>query len=439
MSDGAGRERDVGLLAVVRRYPQFRRLWFAQVVSQFGDWLNRMALLVLIGNLEDPSARVGLGALFSFELAIRLLPAAVFGPLAGPVADRLPRRFLMVTADFVRAALVLCFLLVEDRSQLSLLYVILAAQMSVGIFFDAARSASLPNTVPRSSLHAAYALSAATWSAMLSVGAFAGGVLVHWVGVRGVFVVDAATYLLSALLLRKLTLPAVPSHSEPFRWRDVVLLVELRRALQHLHALGLTPIIMAKSFWGAAGGFLVVLSLVGRVRFGDLVAPADAELAAAGLATGLLFSARGLGTGLGPILLRRFFGSSDRSLRWQISAGFFVAAAGYALFAQTESLAVTYLLVVFAHMGGSGLWVASTTYWQKHVSDAFRGRVFALEFLGMTMAFSAGGLLAGWFYDRSDSISLTTWLVCAGVVLNGLCWSYLAKGVGLGSGSTQRS
>ena len=112
-----------------------------------------------------------MGLLFGVEIVIRMLPYALLSPIAGPVADRLPRRLLMVTADLLRAGVVLCYLSIDEPGELPWLYTLMVAQMSLAIFFDSARSASVPNTVPKEELHEAYALSAATWSTMLALGA----------------------------------------------------------------------------------------------------------------------------------------------------------------------------------------------------------------------------------------------------------------------------
>ena len=405
------------MFSVLRRHPQFRRLWIAQAISQGGDWLGRLAILKIIGDLQGSLA--GVGTLFGVELAIRLVPYALVGPLAGPVADRFPRKAVMVLMDFLRAAVVLGFLLVRDSQQLDLLYLLLIAQMSLSPFFDAARSASIPNTVPAEDLHAAQALSAATWSIMLAVGALAGGALVHKFGPYRVFVFDAATYVLSALVLWRLKLPPVPAHHEPFRWRDILSFRDLRRGLAHAVTKGMTLPLFAKTFWGAAGGYLVILSIAGRDRFGSATT--------AGLMTGLLFAARGIGTALGPILSRRYWGSEDSQLRRQISIGFLVAAAAYFVFAGTHDLTLGLVLVCIGHAGGSMLWVSSTTLWQKHVDDAYRGRVFMIEFLGMTLAFSVGGLVAGIAHDRSGSLTQTTWLICVLVLVLGAAWTTLAR------------
>jgi len=412
------------MFEVLQRHREFRKLWFAQLISQSGDWLSRMAVLGLIGKLSNQAA-LGVGMLFAMELGMRLVPTAVFGPLAGSLADRISRRALMVTADVIRSLIVLGYLLVDSDADLPLLYGLLLGQMSLGIFFESARAASIPNTLPREALHAAYALSAATWSTVLAFGSFAGGVLVKLVGVDTVFIVDSVSYLVSAVFVLRLTLPPTPEHPEPFRWRDTVLFTEMRRAVRHVRGLGIGPAIATKSLWGAAGGYLVMLSVVGSERF----AGEGADPGTVGFVTGLLFCARGIGTGLGPVLARRFFGSEDGVLMRQILGGFALAAVGYVAFAFSRSLPLAFAFVAIAHMGGSSLWVASTVLWQKRVDDAFRGRVFALEFFGMTLSFALGGLAAGWIYDTTGSIEETLAYISAVVLVCGLVWWRLSRGM----------
>jgi len=101
---------------------------------------------------------------------------------------------------------------------------------------------------------------------------------------------------------------------------------------------------------------------------------------------------------------------------------------GYAFFAAATNLWVACAWVCFAHMGGSTIWVASTTLWQRHVQDAFRGRVFALEFLGMTLSFGAGGLVAGLLYDAQGSIEVAVWSLCAVLLVMAFAWRWSASG-----------
>jgi MFS family permease len=407
------------VIDVVRRNPAFARLWISQIVSQTGDWLNRMACIVLIARLGGDST--ALGAFFGVELMLRVVPPALLGPLAGPLADRWSRRLLMVGSDVARAVIVLAFLLVDEPGELGLLYTLIFLQMAASVFFDIARTAALPDTVPPEDLFDAHALSAATWSVILGVGALLSGLLVAALGLQAAFVADAASYVLSALVLVGLPLPR-PKATTPFRWSEIVLFTDLRRGYAHAKELGIETALWTKTMWGGAGGFLVVLSLAGSVRFGETDAAAGGAHA-----TGALFSARGLGTWIGPILLKLWLGTSDRALRRQIALGFAFAAAGYAAFGFTEDLLLSCLAVGFAHLGGSALWVASTILWQRHVGESFRGRVFAFEYLGMCLSFALFGMLAGWIFDRTRSLSLTVWW-CAGFVLVlGAAWTLLAR------------
>ncbi len=410
------------MLAVVRRNPKFRRIWLSQVVSQLGDWLNRVALLGLITDVGDVAKGLGLGLLLGLELAVRFLPSAFFGPIAGPLADRLPRRRILIASDLLRAVVVLGFMLVDSSSELVFVYLLLLAQMGLGIFFDAARSAAIPSTVAKEDLHAAYALSAATWSAMLTIGAATGAIVVESIGTRSTFAVDSATYILSALFLVGVRLAPPARSPAPLEWRDIVYFRDLRRALRHARDVGVAPIVFAKAFWGGAGGFLVFLPIAAEVRYsGTPVAEGVA------FATGVLYAARGLGTGVGPLASRRLFGSTDRSLRRQVLGGFVIGALGYSLFAVAPTLGLGFACVVFAHLGGSTLWVGSTVLWQKHVGDEFRGRVYALESLGMTISFSLGGLAGGYVFDVLRDLTPAVLVVCGVVAVCGAWWGWLSR------------
>lgn len=420
------------MLGVALRNRRFLRLWSAQGISQLGNWLNRMAVIALVAELGEGAH--GVAALFAGELSLRLLPPAVFSTLAGSVADRVPRRALMIGADLLQAATVLGLLFVRDTADLPLLYALLATQMSLSIFFHAASSASVPNVVPKEELHEANALSAATWSLMLCVGSLFGGILVNLLGLQAAFLLDAATFLVSAWLVLGLRLPPVPKQDTPFSLKDVVLFTEIRRGYVHVREKGALIELFSKVFWGPAGGFLVLLSLAATERYAAGL-EGESAMAAVAFTSGALYSARGVGTGLGPILARRFSGSSESALRRQIAAGFAIAAVFYVGFAFATNLWVGFAFVALAHIGGSALWVASTTFWQRRVDDAFRGRVYALEAFSMTLAFTAGAwLTAGLHTSFSDAypgdpeaaLRWTTWLLCATVAASGALWTWIA-------------
>ena len=409
------------ILDVARRTPRFRKLWAAQVVSQAGDWFNRVAVVSLIATLAGESAAVGIGISFALEAAMRLLPTAALSPIAGPLADRLPRRALMIATDLTRIGVVLAMLTVDRPEEVPRLYALIAVQMGLGICFDAARQAALPATVEQSDLHDAIALSSATWSVMLSLGAFIGGLAVQQFGVRTALVFDASTYLVSAACLRGLgTLPQARV-AEPFRWLDLVTLADMRRAMHHVRSIGIAPALLTKTLWGPAGAFLVLLSILSATRFG-LDPSGERDPARMGWSLGVLLAARGVGTAIGPFVGRRFFGRHGTALLTQIQSGFVLAFVGYAALAFAPTLLSAAACVTLAHIGGGAIWVASTAFWQESVDDRYRGRVHALDFLGMTLSFSLFGLVAGVAFDRGLDSRATTLLACGLLAATATVW-----------------
>ena len=413
---------------MVRDHPRFRRIWLAQVASQTGDWFNKVAVLSILSRLAGSEAAVGLGLSFAVEHVARLLPLALVSPLAGPLADRLPRRALMVGTDLARMAVVAAMLTVDQPSEVPRLYLLVALQMGLGICFDAARQAALPSTLAPTALHDGIALTSATWSAMLSVGALLGGLVVTAFGARTALVVDVGTYAVSAAILGGLGRLPQAKVPEPFRWVELLTLRDMRRALDHVREVGIAPALFTKAFWGPTGGMLVLFSVLAATRFG-LDGDGRVDPARMGGALGILYAARGVGTAVGPFLGRRLFGHTGVALLHQIRAGFVVATVGFALLAWAPTLPLAAACVVLAHLGGGAIWVASTAFWQESVDDRFRGRVHALDFLGMTLSFSACGLLAGALVDGAPGTLGALAITVVLLALSGAAWNFATRAI----------
>jgi predicted MFS family arabinose efflux permease len=187
---------------LLARNRDFRRLWTGQVVSEIGDWLNNIAVLALAIELAGPARQ---GRAIAVYAIARHLPLFLFGPVAGVVVDRNDRRRVMITADLVRAVLALGFLAAQKFSTLPLIYTVGAALFSVSAFFNAAKRATLPNLVARTDdLLAANSLSASTTAASLAVGSALGGLVATFLGRETVFILNAATFVISAEMIRRI-------------------------------------------------------------------------------------------------------------------------------------------------------------------------------------------------------------------------------------------
>lgn len=182
--------------------PNFRKLWFGQAISQIGDGLTNLAVLIVINQLTGSTA-----ALATMTIAVAV-PQLVFGLLSGVFVDRWDRKRIMIVSDVLRGLMVLGFLLVRRPEDVWLFYLIGFAQAAVGTFFDPAKSALLPTLVERDSLLAANGLSQTTRVIASVIGSALAGVLVSVAG-NGwpAFTLDALTFFVSAIFIARIVTP----------------------------------------------------------------------------------------------------------------------------------------------------------------------------------------------------------------------------------------
>lgn len=363
-----------GLLSIA----PFRRLWVALSLSSLGDWLGLLATSSLATEVvHGYSAKTyALGGV----LFVRLLPALVFGPLAGALADRLDRRKTMVVCDVARFALFISIAVFHN------LYWLLGASFLVetaSLLWIPAKEASVPNLVPRQRLEAANQLSLLTTygSAPVASVIFALISLINSAlaaafpffktnPVDLALYFDAATFLFSAatiVTLRQIGGRRVgrPTTEGADRSEFTQSIVEGWRFVARDPLLRGILVGLLGAF--AAGGTVVAL---GRVFVLDL----HAGNAGYGVLFGTLFLGLAAGMFLGPRLLGGF--SRRRLLGLSILASG-VALTGDAL-SPTLSLAVVCTFWVGAFAGVA--WVVGYTLVGKHVDDELRGRTFAFLF-----------------------------------------------------------
>lgn len=384
-------------LALLRRRPNFRDLWLAQVISLFGDWFNAIATVMIVNQFADSGLAV------STLFLARSLPPFFAGPIAGVVADRLNRRAVLIVADLARAGIVLAMLWVDGPEQLWWLYGLSMAQFVVAAFFEPARSALVPEVVAADELIAANTLSSVTWSAMLAVGGAIGGAAAASLGVDAALLIDAASYLVSAALIARVRLPrpVVAGHAHTSGWRDFWEGLAYVRRHQTV-------------------GWVVAVKGLGQVGSVDVIAAVLAARvfplgAGGGGSLGLMLTAFGVGTVLGPLVGNRLHDGSERQLNRLILAGFMMIVAGWWVVGVAPALWVVLLGWVVRGVGGSINWTYSDILIQVETPGPFLGRVFALNLAFFTLLMSASTWASGLLMDQwhIDPQMLSLWLGAA--------------------------
>jgi MFS family permease len=378
-----------GYLELFRTNADFRNLWYGHVVSLFGDWFNLIASASLVASLTGSGLAVG--GLF----VVRMLAPFLVSPIAGVAADRYDKRKLLIATDLVRFVVVLGFLLVREPSHVWFLYALTFVQLAMhGIFFPT-RNAMLPEIVSARELGAANAITSATWSVMLATGAAAGGLVSGSFGVYPAFVVDSITFLLSAFFIARVRSrsPSPKNEAHPSPRKALSDYVEGLRYLASNRDLLAIVLNKAALTLFVAGAYEVVQVAIAK----DVYVIGKGG----GIGLGLLYAAIGIGSGLGPILVRALTGDDDRPMR--IAIGFSYAAMGIGLFLLSSLPRFGWALAgaMIRAMGGGTVWVFSTQLLLVGVPQEVRGRVFATEYALLTLAMAGSAALGGVALDRA--------------------------------------
>lgn len=374
---------------------EFRWLWLADIQSLLGDQLARVALSVLVFD------RTRSGLLTAGVYALTYLPALA-GIVLGVLADRLPRRALLVGGDLVRAVLLAAMAI--RAVPLGVVAALLVLVVAVGAPWKAAESALVADIVTGQGYALGAGLRVATVQAAQLIGFGVGGVVVASVGARAALAVDAATFALSALVIRLAVRrrpaarpggPQAPSAG----WNEGLLVITRSGYLRALVGLA----------W-LAGMFVVPEGLA---------APYAAALHGGASTVGLLLASAPAGVLIGSLLFVRLLDDASRSrcvVPMAVGAGVPLVVCGF-----SPGLPLTMLL-----WGASGACMAYQvqviTEFVAAVPDRVRGQAIAVASSGLLAAQGFGLLLGGAIAQA--------WSAPAAIAVAGAAGSLLALGLG---------
>jgi len=403
----------VGYIDLLKKNHSFRRLFIAQELSYIGDWFTVIALFILAGESSDnsPLAIAGVLATRSFSLA-------AMTPFTGMLADRYSRKGLMICSDLAAFLVLFIVLQFDLLNNLSSVYFLAIAMVAAKSIFDPAQYAYLPNICNDEELLTANALGSGGWSLALGIGASIGGLTIAEYGITTALWIDAITFLVSAIFI--MTLPfGGPDTSERENMSVKIVVKEITDGWKYIVK---TPevrrLVLAKALWSSGGGAQIfLLILIGmEAGFGDI---------AAGI--GILFMARGFGSGFGPMAGRPLM--NNHILRPYL-IGLAVGTSGifYAIISLMEWNNLLLLMIFISHASSGFNWVQSTTLTQERAGDEWRGRVAGADFLALTLmmglsAITAGFILENQFLQLREVIALSALIQ----IIMGIGWILFAS------------
>lgn len=350
---------------------EFRALWLAQILSVAGDQLARVALTLLVFD------RTGSALLAAVTFAASVVPTFIGGIALSGLADRLPRREVMIVCDLARAGLVV--IMVVPGEPLALLVILLFLVTMVSAPFTSARAALYADILRGDMYVLGTAITMTTIQFAQVAGFAAGGAAVAFFGARASLLVDAATYMLSALITRCWVhaRPAAATTSGPRP-------VGLRGLLAGIKVVFAEPKLRIPMLFGWLVAFLDVHE--------GVAAPLAATLGGGAVAVGLILAAGAMGTSVGAIGFGRLVSPAGRQ---RLIGPLAIASCGVlTFFAFSPNL--PWVLVILSASGVLSCYqIAASAAFVTAAPAETRSQAFGVALAGMSLGQGAAMILAG--------------------------------------------
>jgi MFS family permease len=373
-----------GFLGILGGNRNYRFTWTGQVVSEVGDHYNNVAVFALA------LANTGSGLVVAGILISRAICAVLAGPIAGVLLDRMDRKRIMITSDLVRAGIAILFILGIPQGRTWLLYLLSGALMFASPFFSSGRASILPTIATKHELHSANSLTQLTQWTTLTLGSFLGGTSVTQFGYRLAFFFNALSFLFSAWCVSQLHVPSGfrAARSDVSGDRVVRPWHEYTEGLRYMKS---SPLILGIGLvavgWATGGGAAQILFSV----FGEVVFHRGPS------GIGVIWGCAGIGLICGAVVAHRMGKTiSFENYKRSVSICYVIHGGSYVLFSQAKTFGWALFFIGLSRAAVAVSSVLNVTQQLRHVSDEFRGRVFATieswNWMTMMLSMAIAGL-----------------------------------------------
>jgi len=391
----------------------FQRLWLAQLISQFGDRINQLALVGLIAE-RAPGSTLGLAKLMAFTI----IPVFIIQPFAGVFIDRWDRRTTLFVCDIIRGLLVLSIPLVFIYwPSIIQIYIVVFFAFCFSRFYVPAKMSIIPDLVQKDHLLTANSLMTMTGMMATGLGAALGAFIIEYWGAKNGFLIDAGTFFFSALLLSGMTLPwrwtlkidrtKIMKAGKEIRTLQKSFWTEFKEGIQYLARRREIWLVLSMLFvlFSAAGAAYIVVIVFIQQSFGSVTR--DLGILAIFLVLGLM----------GGVLAYGKWGTKARwfqTISWCLILGGTMLSIFAISVGQSPKLSTAIVLAFIFGLTIGPIFVATNTTVHIVSNDEMRGKVFSALEIVMHFAFLIAMLLGSWASKFVGAMSIL-------IAVGGMC------------------
>lgn len=360
-------------LSLLKSNPLVRNLSLIQLINYFALMFTQVALFTLM-------AQNGVGALgLSVAAALFWAPSILLSPLSGTLIDRFSSKKLLPFLLLVEILATLLFLAFTAKEDFGMLLALLFLRSAAGTTYYTATMSLLPKILEGDSLQRANELHSMIYSVCLTLGMALGGIVVHSLGVKSAFLIDASLYLIALMILIATPLPREESPNEP-------ILAMLQDGFFYLFSQKPLLFIMAIHAVVATTLFDAIVTLLAKNHYHQTLAIP--------LAIGFINAARAFSAMVGPFIFGRII--SEKNLGWMLALEG-VLLIFWAFLAREFYASI--LGVLGAGILITTLWSYTMTMLQKRIEKRYYGRVVAYNDMFFTLIAVLSSLLIGYLLE----------------------------------------
>ena len=386
--------------------PILKRLSLIQLIAYFGAWFSNVAIYTLLLDMKV-SAEV-----IAFVAMLHFLSGVIQAPFSGSIIDSMKPKKLMLILIGVEILSTILLVLVNEQSDLILLYILIFFKMAAASFYFTTEMSLLPKILDGDKLQKANELHSIIWSLSYTLGMALSGFVVYMLGVKIAFVLDAFIFLISFFLLLNLKME-----------------IEFTKSNENLFEMMKDTFRYLKRF-PHAFHLMLVHAFVGLTAFDALVAlmvdKYYASVIATSLALGLLHSARALGLVIGPMLLSNWI-NNKRIIYVFIFQAIAVWIWAFMMHNFYLSLIASFIVGLFT----TTLWSYTYTLLQKNIEQKYYGRIVAYNDMIFLATAAFTSFMIGYLSVNDFSLEAIAIVLGAGFILGAIYYAWVIKTQGI--------
>ena len=389
-------------IKLLKSEPVLKRLSTIQLIAYFGAWFSNVAIYTLLLKLNVSPEIVAFVAMLHF------LAGVIQAPLSGSIIDSMKPKNLMLSLIGIEIFATISLLLVNDVSDLWLLYVLIFMKMAAASFYFTTEMSLLPKILHGSKLQSANELHSMIWSFSYTLGMAVSGFVVYMLGIKVAFILDALMFVAGFFLLYTLDIKVeviktgeklIEMMGDTFRY--------LKKSPHAIH------LMLLHSFIGLTAFDALVALMVDKYY---------ASVIATSLALGLLHASRAFGLVIGPMILRSWTNHKGMTYVF-ISQAVAVWIWAYVMHDFYLSLIASVVVGLFT----TTLWSYTYTLLQKNIEQKYYGRIVAYNDMLFLSSAALTSMMIGVFASSGFSLEFITAVMGSGFVVGAIYFVWIIK------------